>query len=109
MNAILEHRVVAVSYSLLILAAILTVIAGSGIEVGSLRYSQVAGVGQLMNAIGLLGLIVVMRVWESPHSVLPSPVFVVAIALAVTVWLLIGVDMITARGYIVDPEQYIDE
>lgn len=107
-DAILEEQIVAISYSLLLLAAVLTIVAGSGIEVGSLRYNQVAGAGQVMNAVGLLGLIVAVRIWESHHSVLPTPVFVIGITLAVAIWLLIGIDMIAGSGYIVDPEQYTD-
>lgn len=108
-DAFLDHTIIAVFYLLLFLDAAITVIAGSGVEVRSLNYGQVAGIGQIVGAVGMTGIIVVLRIWESPHSPYPVPLFAAGIAMAVVVWIAIGLDMITASGYIVDPEQYTAE
>lgn len=108
-HAFLDHKIVAAFYLLLIIDAAITIIAGSGVEIRSLNYGQVAGVGQIIGAVGMTGIIVLLRIWESPHSPYPAPLFAAGIAVAVVVWIAIGLDMIAASGYIVDPEQYSAE
>lgn len=108
-DAFIDHTIIAVFYSLLILDAVITVIAGSGVEVRSLNYGQVAGIGQIVGAAGMTGIIVVLRIWESPYSPYPAPLSAAGITMGVVVLFAIGLDMVAASGYIVDPEQYSAE
>lgn len=87
-DAFLNHVIVAAFYSLLILDAVITVIAGSGVGIRSLNCGQVAGIGQIIGAVGMTGIIVLLRIWESPHAPYPAPLF--AAGIVVVVWIAIG-------------------